>query len=115
MILSRRQWLRILAVGLGTGVGSTRAMRLHADAREYPVIVRRVLIPVRGATLPALLARPSAVGQFPSRVVLTADESQLRRLASQGRVVLAPLRPLRDAARAEAVQLYLSKHPAVLG
>ena len=92
MILSRRQWLRMLTVGLGTGVGSTRAMRLHADAREYPVIVRRVLIPARGATLPALLARPDVPGRFPAKILLASDESQLRRMAAQGRVVLSPLR-----------------------
>jgi anti-sigma factor RsiW len=82
-----------------------------------PLIVRRVLIPAPGATLPAVLIRPAALGRFPAMIlpaVISTGEPP-RALAAAGRVVLETSGGSLGATDRAAVERYLSAHPAVSG
>jgi hypothetical protein len=118
--ISRRQLFRMSGAGmLVAAYASVRAdaadTRPTSAGLEFPVRIRRILIPAPGETIPALLARPAVGGKYPAIVLQSSgsvrDHEQLCRIAAKGFLVVAPLRGLSAETGLPAMLAYLRAHP----
>ena len=130
VMISRRQLLHLLgsapllsagAVGLAVKSSTNASAKNGREA----VMVRRIVIPAPGLTLPVVLARP-AEGRHPAVILLddhirqfARDDRELFRccagLASEGRVLIVPLRMRDQDASLAALHQYAGRHPAIVG